>query len=101
METKEVMIQVERSSLSPNFIDIDYGILYITSENRLRESVYKWLSPPDPSINHNIACDTYHKKPATWFFEGKIYQEWKSKGSLLWVHGKRTSCPKFLTDTPR
>jgi hypothetical protein len=28
---------------------------------------------------------------ATWFFEGRTYNEWKSTGteSLLWIHGKR------------
>ena len=61
--------------------------------NQLRDSVHKWLSPPDPSKNHNIACGTRHKKMASWFFEGSIFQEWKSTGSLLWVHGKRSSRP--------
>ncbi len=75
-----------------------YSETFVT-ENQLRESIHKWLSPPDPSTNHNIACDTHHKKTATWFFEGSIYQEWKSKSSLLWVHGKRASFPKFASDT--
>jgi hypothetical protein len=91
--------QVERSS-SPYIIDIGYRVLFIISENQLRDSIHRWLSPPDPSTNHNIACGTHHKKPATWFFQGSIYKEWKSKGSLLWVHGKRTPCPIFLSDTP-
>jgi hypothetical protein len=91
---------VERSS-SPYLIDVGYGALSIISENQLRESIHKWLSPPDPSTNHNIACGTHHKKTATWFFEGSIYKEWKSKGSLLWIHGKRAPCPNFLSDTPR
>ncbi|KAI0269058.1 hypothetical protein BGY98DRAFT_1190402, partial [Russula aff. rugulosa BPL654] len=78
---------VERSS-SPYLIDVGYGALSIISENQLRESIHKWLSPPDPSTNHNIACGTHHKKTATWFFQGSIYKEWKSKGSLLWIHGK-------------
>jgi hypothetical protein len=97
-EAKEVMKQVERSSF-PNLIDD--GALCIISENQLRESIHKWLSPPDPSTNHNIACGTHHKKSATWFFKGNIYREWKSKSSLLWIHGKRAPCPNFLSDTPR
>ena len=93
-ETKQVMKQIKRSSsLIP--INLYYGALFIISENLLRENVHKWLSPPDPSTNHNIACDTHHKKHATWFFEGTVYQEWKSKGSLLWVHGKRECCLVF------
>jgi hypothetical protein len=68
----------------------------------LRESIHKWLSPPDPSTNHNIACGTYNKKTASWFFQGSIFQEWKSTGSLLWIHGKRLSRPLsnlFASDT--
>ena len=79
--------QARRSS--SNFIDTDYGALHIISENQLRDSIHKWLSPPDPSTNHNIACDTHHKKTATWFFEGSFFREWKSTASLLWIHGKR------------
>jgi hypothetical protein len=99
-ETKQVMKRVERSS-SPNLVSPGYGTLSIILENQLRDCVHKWLSPPDPSTNHNIACGTHHKKAATWFFEGNIYKEWKSKGSLMWIHGKRASCPNFLSDTPR
>jgi hypothetical protein len=67
--------------------------LQVVSEKRVREKILKWLSPPDPSTNHNIACSTHHKKTATWFFQGSIFQEWKSTGSLLWIHGKRLSNP--------
>ncbi|KAF8489917.1 hypothetical protein F5888DRAFT_1147957 [Russula emetica] len=66
---------------------------------QLRKSIHKWLSPPDPSKNHNIACDTHHKKTAKWFFQGRIYQEWKSTGSLLWVHGKPGSGKSILCST--
>jgi hypothetical protein len=79
--------------LLSNLTSVDYVVLLILSENQLRESTHKWLSPPDPSTNHNIACGTHYKKTATWFFEGRIYQEWKAAGSLLWIHGKRLSIP--------
>ena len=98
-ENLRAIKQVERSS-SPNLVAFGYGILCIISERQLRDSIHKWLSPPDPSTNHNIACGTHHKKTATWFFEGNIYQEWKSKGSLLWIYGKRAPRPNFLSNTP-
>ncbi|KAI0266891.1 hypothetical protein BGY98DRAFT_1102427 [Russula aff. rugulosa BPL654] len=66
--------------------------------NQLRESIHKWLSPPDSSTNHNIACGTHHKKTATWFFEGSIYKEWKSR-FLLWIHGKPGSGKSILCST--
>ena len=31
-----------------------------------------------------------------WFIEGKIFVEWKSTGSLLWIHGKRTFLRAFV-----
>ena len=79
----------ESKRLSYNIVCTDYGALHILSGNQLRENTHNWLSPPDPSTNHNIACGTHHRKTATWFFQGGIYQEWKSTGSLLWIHGKR------------
>jgi hypothetical protein len=83
--------QVKR--LSSNLNSADCGDSRILSGNQLRDNIYRWLSPPDPSTNHNIACGTYHKKTASWFFEGTIFREWKSTGSLLWIHGKRLSRP--------
>ena len=78
--------------LSPNLISPKAAALYIFSVSSL-SNLRRWLCPPDPSTNHNIACGFHHKKTATRFLEGSIFQEWKSVGSLLWVHGKRVSCP--------
>ncbi|KAI9436422.1 hypothetical protein H4582DRAFT_2058681 [Lactarius indigo] len=50
---------------------------------QLRECLRKWQSPPDPSANHNIACDRQHEGTAVWFFEDDIFKEWKATGSLL------------------
>src|SRR5712692_5859878 len=83
----------EAKRLSSNLISAGYGTSPNLSGNQLRECTHKWLTPPDPSTNHNIACGTHHKKTATWFFQGRIYQEWRSTGSLLWIHGKRLSPP--------
>ena len=55
----------------------------------LRSSLLQWLSPSDPSTNHNIASDAHHDGTAQWFFKGSIFKEWKSAGSFLWIHGKR------------
>ncbi|KAH9022814.1 hypothetical protein EDB84DRAFT_1580563 [Lactarius hengduanensis] len=58
--------------------------------SRVRKDHRAWLSPPDPSANQNIASTTQHEGTATWFFQGSIFTEWKSKSttSLLWIHGK-------------
>ncbi|KAH9059079.1 hypothetical protein EDB87DRAFT_827858 [Lactarius vividus] len=64
--------------------------------SRVRKDHRAWLSPPDPSTNQNLACTIQHEGTATWFFQGSLFTEWKSKSttSLLWIHGKRTRfCP--------
>ncbi|KAH9172803.1 hypothetical protein EDB89DRAFT_2095778, partial [Lactarius sanguifluus] len=55
-----------------------------------------WLSPPDPSTNYNIGLRDLHEATATWFLEGRIFQEWHSTGSLLWIHGKPGSGKSVL-----
>jgi hypothetical protein len=84
--------QVKRS-YSPNRIDANRIGSTILTGNQLRQDLRRWLSPPDPSTNHNIACNVHHKGTATWFFEGRTHREWKSTDfeSLLWFHGKRVS----------
>ncbi|KAF8263290.1 hypothetical protein EI94DRAFT_1741234 [Lactarius quietus] len=56
--------------------------------NQLKQLLRAWLSPADPSINHNIARKAQLKGSAVWLFQGTIIVEWKSTGSLLWVYGK-------------
>jgi hypothetical protein len=56
---------------------------------RIRQDLHSWLSPPDSSTNHNIACNAHHEGTATWFFQGSMFEEWRSTPSLLWIHGKR------------
>jgi hypothetical protein len=67
------------------------GLIIILTGNQLRQYLRRWLSPQDPSTNHNVACSAHHKGTATWFFEGRTYKEWKSSDSesLVWIHGKR------------
>ena len=95
-QTANDVDQMKRSSSLNRTSTTDCLTLPILLGNQLRESVHKWLSSPDPSTNHNIACGTHHKKTATWFLEGSLFQEWKSTGPLLWVHGKRL--PRPLSD---
>ena len=55
------------------------------------QDLQRWMAPPDPSTNHNIACNSQHERTAVWVFSENIYQEWESSGTLLWVHGKGSS----------
>jgi hypothetical protein len=60
----------------------------------LQEKVRRWLSPPNPSINHNSARKAYREGSAEWFLHGNTFPEWKTTiGSLLWISGKRMLIP--------
>jgi len=73
---------------SSNAIALDLQPSQIFTGNHLRSCLQTWLSPPNPSTNHNIACDAQHKGTAQWFLRGTIFNQWKSTGSLLWIYGK-------------
>ena len=87
-EVADNVDQVKRLSYS-NLIRSGCGASCVLSGNQLWDSLHKWLSPPDPSTNHNIACGTHQKITANWFFQGGMFTGWKSTSSLLWIHGKR------------
>ena len=60
-----------------------------SSGAQIEQDILKWFSPPDPSTNYNIACETQSEGTAAWFLEGKKFENWLLSGSLLWIHGKR------------
>ena len=71
-------------------------IVWRLVDDNLQQRVQRWLSPPDPWKNYNIACKSRHRGSAAWFIQGKRFSEWKAseaRGSLLWVHGKRPLMP--------
>jgi len=79
------------SSLRPILVVLEYSDVQILTGNQRRDTHLRWLSPPNPSTNHNIAYDIHHHGTAQWFFASNTYNEWKSTGSFLWIRGKRTS----------
>jgi len=95
-ETKAITQQTasnvdqDRRSSSDLSAVVSHNLIVLIG-NQLREKLQRWLSPPDPSTNQNIARKVHHEGTATWFFQGGIFEEWKSSPSLLWIHGKRMS----------
>jgi hypothetical protein len=57
--------------------------------DQLQRDVQHWLSPPDPSKNHDFVWKAHHTGTSTWFFESEVLAKWKASGSFLWIHGKR------------
>ncbi|KAH9978508.1 hypothetical protein BJV74DRAFT_982074, partial [Russula compacta] len=62
---------------------------------QLQRDIQRWLSPPDPSTNHNTAWEAHLDGSAAWFTQGRIFNEWESTGTLLWIHGK-PGCGKSI-----
>jgi nucleoside phosphorylase len=53
-----------------------------------RARIIRWLSPSDPSTNHNKALQQRHKETGRWFLESSAFKQWKaSEKSFLWLHG--------------
>src|SRR5258707_3409933 len=71
--------------ISPNLNHHSEGSDTFTG-NQLRDSFF-WLLPPNLSTNHNIVCKAHHNGTAQWFFQGSIFNQWKSAGSLC-IYGK-------------
>jgi hypothetical protein len=91
-ETKQVVNDIgdQKRSFACNPYIVGYEGLIVLTGNQLRQDLRNWLSPPDPSVNYNIACRAHHEGTALWFTKGNTFTDWKASGSLLWVHGKRT-----------
>ncbi|KAH9957806.1 hypothetical protein BC827DRAFT_1385427, partial [Russula dissimulans] len=68
--------------------------------DKLQGEVRRWLSPPDPSINHNMARNAHHNGSAEWFIHGNTFSQWKTgTGSLIWVYGKPGSGKTILSSS--
>ena len=61
------------------------------SGDELQKRIRKWLCPPDPWTNHNVARKSQHSGTGVWWIQGDTFSDWKYSGpsSLLWIHGKR------------
>lgn len=90
--------QVKRESFR-NLIRAEGGPSPILEGDQSLENLHEWLSPPDPSTNHNIASGAHHEGTATWLFQDSIFNQWKSTPSLLWIHGKCTHLSHSSPDT--
>ncbi|KAH9044057.1 hypothetical protein EDB83DRAFT_1575968 [Lactarius deliciosus] len=73
-ETKQVLQQLASS--------------VVVDDVKWRKILKEWVFPPDPSTNHDVAYELHHGGTAQWFFQGGMFDEWKSTGSFLWIHGK-------------
>ena len=80
----------QNSESYPNVILVVHNSSNFLIGNELRKDLRKWIAPPDPSLNFNTASDAHHEGTAAWCTKGNTVADWKTSGSLLWIHGKRT-----------
>lgn len=63
----------------------DTSSLFQSDQDRKIEN---WLSPPNPSTNHNAAKEKHLEGTGQWFLESTEFSAWKSSTkSAIWVHG--------------
>ncbi|KAH9992931.1 hypothetical protein BJV77DRAFT_410664 [Russula vinacea] len=86
MDATRVIIEDIDDSVKGVARSVD-NVVHELKRNQMRDKLRSWLSPPDPSVNHNTACKTQHSGTATWFIQGSTFRDWKKNGSLLWVRG--------------
>ncbi len=54
--------------------------------------ILRWLSPPDPSLNHNSAHKKQQPITGAWFLNSSQFADWRTHlNSFLWLHGIRKS----------
>ena len=52
------------------------------------EQILQWLAAPDPSSNHNKACQAKQRETGRWLIDSANYISWKTQqSSFLWLHG--------------
>ena len=83
---------VKRNEQDETFVVSSHLLLpkpTVSTGDQLQWDVQHWLSPPDPSMNHNFVLKARHGGTAAWIFESDAIREFKATGSFLWIHGKR------------
>jgi hypothetical protein len=93
------MVQGHQFNSPPNhgkhiMLDISTGSAVLknpmASDEHRKKKIHGWLSAPDPSSNHDAACEKRQPNTGSWFIDGEAFAEWKSKpSSFLWLHGIR------------
>ncbi|KAH9055869.1 hypothetical protein EDB83DRAFT_1091321 [Lactarius deliciosus] len=85
--------------MKENGVAIQQVVNQVSDLNRteLRKDLRKWVAPPDPSVNYNTASDAHHEGTAAWCTKGDTLANWKTSGSLLWIHGKPGSGKSILS----
>ncbi|KAH9046070.1 hypothetical protein EDB84DRAFT_740815 [Lactarius hengduanensis] len=102
------LTQEEARMILAQVLKFTHELMSATNEqnHQSREKHRGWLSPPNPSVNHNVACKAHQGGTTTWLLPNDSFKEWQKSGSLLWIHGKPGSgksvvCSTIIEDIKR
>ncbi|KAH8994735.1 hypothetical protein EDB86DRAFT_3243850, partial [Lactarius hatsudake] len=96
------LTQEEARMVMAQVLKFTHDLMSATNEqnrDQSREKYRGWLSPPNPSVNHNVACNAHQGGTTTWLFPNDSFKEWQKSGSLLWIHGKPGSGKSIVCST--
>ncbi|KAI6080966.1 nucleoside phosphorylase domain-containing protein [Hypoxylon rubiginosum] len=73
------------STITPNEVEAERKLSQILFHIN---QVIKWLLPPDPSTDLNIALERRNPRSGQWLLRHTSYSTWKTeRNSFLWLHG--------------
>ncbi|KAH9159848.1 ankyrin repeat-containing domain protein [Lactarius sanguifluus] len=96
------LTQEEARMIMAQVLKFTHDLMSATNEqnrDQSREKHRGWLSPPNPSVNHNVACNAHQGGTTTWLLPNDTFKEWQKSGSLLWIHGKPGSGKSIVCST--
>ncbi|THV63542.1 hypothetical protein D6D28_10596, partial [Aureobasidium pullulans] len=88
-------------------VGVIHDIVQDTHDSLRVSQMKNWLSPSDPSINHQQALDLRHEGTGLWLLEDDVYKLWKTRpSSFLWLHafagaGKTVLSATIIEDLQR
>ena len=86
-----------------NLVAMTEGFRAVATE-KIERQIFRWLAAPDPSPNHNKACQSKQRETGSWLLESSNYIKWKKqRASFLWIHGipgcgKTVLCSTIIDD---
>ncbi len=82
-------IQGNVTSLNESMEELKIG-QQASLKDRHQGKIFRWLSSPDPSSNHNSAREKQQPTTGAWFLDSTQFAEWNTtSNSFLWLHGIR------------
>ncbi|KAI0270469.1 hypothetical protein BC834DRAFT_819265 [Gloeopeniophorella convolvens] len=98
-DTQQILSNQSTQQRSFHALDIPQAAIDPLAGAELRHRYQTWLNPPDSSTNQNFASDRHHIGTSSWFLEGRVFEEWRKTGSVMWIHGKPGSGKSILCST--